>query len=132
GGQERAGVLGDRDPAGPGADGAPEPEVEVPGFSVGDRRRPPAARVASSLGWAVHRLEDGHPARALRDLEPALRLAAPEQSRRIFREAPDELWQLLRSDDELWSRHEWLTARRTVAGTIRLPQSRGGTRPVEL
>jgi LuxR family maltose regulon positive regulatory protein len=86
--------------------------------------------VASFLGSAVRRLAAGQPARALRDLEQALRLAAPEQSRRVFREAPDELWQLLRSDDELWSRHEWLTARRTIAGTILLPQPRGGTRPV--
>jgi LuxR family maltose regulon positive regulatory protein len=60
----------------------------------------------------------------LRDLDRALRLAAPEQSRRAFREAPDELWQLLRCRPELWSRHSWLTDRRPGVEGRHLPRPR--------
>jgi LuxR family maltose regulon positive regulatory protein len=48
---------------------------------------------------------------AVRELDRALRLAAPELSRRAFREAPEDIWRLLRQHDELHARHAWLTDR---------------------
>jgi LuxR family maltose regulon positive regulatory protein len=36
-------------------------------------------------------------------------LAAPELLRRAFRQAPEEVWRLLRQDDRLRARHTWLT-----------------------
>ena len=70
------------------------------------------------------KLRSGNESSALRDLDQALRLAAPEQSRRVFREAPDELWQLLRRHDELWRRHAWLTDRRPSGEGRQVPQPR--------
>jgi LuxR family maltose regulon positive regulatory protein len=83
--------------------------------------------VATLLQSAAQKLRNGNESTALRDLDHALRLAAPEQSRRVFREAPDELWQLLRRHDELWRRHAWLTDRRPTGegGHVPRPRSAG-------
>jgi LuxR family maltose regulon positive regulatory protein len=62
----------------------------------------------------------------VRELEHALRLAAPEQLRRPFREAPEELWRVLRAHDELLRRHAWLTSRATGRPQDGLPQPRRG------
>jgi LuxR family maltose regulon positive regulatory protein len=45
----------------------------------------------------------------------------------VFREAPDELWHLLRSHDDLWSRHGWLTGPR-LDSARRVPQPRTSVR----
>ena len=89
-----------------------------------DGRTPPATKVATLLQSAAQKLRNGNESSALRDLDHALRLAAPEQSRRVFREAPDELWQLLRRHDQLWRRHAWLTDRRPSGEGRLVPQQR--------
>jgi LuxR family maltose regulon positive regulatory protein len=91
-------------------------------LSAGHEFNTVSTKVTTLLQSATDLLGSGHERTALRELDRALRFAAPEQSRRAFREAPDELWQLLRRHPELWSRHAWLTDRRsrdtgrTVAG----------------
>jgi LuxR family maltose regulon positive regulatory protein len=133
-GLERAGLIrGLEPPAAPGlgddaAASAPVPDVKVSGLAMRDRRSPVATRVAACLHSAARKLKAGQENGALRDLEQALRLAAPEQSRRVFREAPDELWHLLRRHDELWSRHGWLTDRRPRVESGCVPQPRAGGR----
>jgi LuxR family transcriptional regulator, maltose regulon positive regulatory protein len=132
-GVERASMMRDLGSAAVGLDddagaSAQVIDVEVSGLAVRDRRSPLAARVAACVHSATGKLSAGHESGALRDLEQALRLAAPEQSRRVFREAPDELWNLLRRHDDLWSRHGWLTDRRPRAERARVPHPRTGVR----
>jgi LuxR family maltose regulon positive regulatory protein len=103
---------------------SPDAEIQVSGLAMRDPRRPLAARVAACVSSATRKLRAGQDSGALRSLEQALRLAAPEQSRRVFREAPDELWQLLRRDDDLWARHAWLTDPRTGLEDARPPKPR--------
>jgi LuxR family transcriptional regulator, maltose regulon positive regulatory protein len=126
-GLERAHLLRDLEPS-DGNAGASSPvvDVEASGLSVRDRRKPLAARVAACVQSATGKLTAGHESGAIRDLEHALRLAAPEQSRRVFREAPDELWHLLRRHEDLWSRHGWLTDRRPRAEGAHGSQARTG------
>ena len=69
----------------------------------------PSAKVDSLLRSATRHLGSGNRQRAVRELDHALRIAAPELSRRPFRAAPHELWQLLEKNDDLMSRHAWLT-----------------------
>ena len=106
-------------------------EADVLRLSTRDGRTAPATKVATLLRRRAEKLRSGNESTALRDLDHALRLAAPEQSRRVFREAPDELWQLLRRHDELWRRHAWLTDRRPVAraGSVPQPRSAGAGCP---
>jgi LuxR family maltose regulon positive regulatory protein len=113
---ERDGTHGGVQPA--------DPDVST--LSTRDVRSALSTRVAILVQSATRKLDGGHESGALRDLEQALRLAAPERSRRVFREAPDELWHLLRRHDELWSRHGWLTERRPRVGSARVPQARTG------
>ena len=89
-----------------------------------------AVRVDTMLQEAAAHLAAGNPRRAVRELEHALRLAAPELLRRPFREAPEELWRLLRQHDELLHHHAWLTNRQTgrPAGVLPHPR-RGGAAP---
>jgi LuxR family maltose regulon positive regulatory protein len=103
---------------------APPVDVDVLTLSTRDGCPAPATKVATLLQSAAQKLRTGHESTALRDLDHALRLAAPEKSRRVFREAPDELWQLLRRHDELWRRHGWLTDRRPSREGRQLPQPR--------
>ena len=86
-----------------------------------------AVRVDTMLQEAAGHLAAGNARRAVRELEHALRLAAPEQLRRPFREAPEELWRLLRQHDELLQRHQWLTNRQAgrPTGPVSRPR-RGG------
>jgi LuxR family maltose regulon positive regulatory protein len=80
---------------------------------------------------AIHHVRTGDERRAVRDLDQALRMAAPELSRRVFREAPDEVWRLMRSHG-LSSRHAWLTGDRLgVSGSLRVPQPRGAVHAAE-
>lgn len=133
---ERARFHRDLEPSvvGPHDDAAarsPIVDLDVSDLSICDRRGSLAARVAAYVQSATGKLRDGQGSGALRDLELALRLAAPEQSRRVFREAPDELWHLLRRHDDLWSRHGWLTDRRPHVQSAALPQPRTGGRTPE-
>jgi LuxR family transcriptional regulator, maltose regulon positive regulatory protein len=113
-----------------GAHPAGQPDdADVLSLSTRDGRTPPATKVATLLQSAAQKLGTGHESTALRDLDHALRLAAPEQSRRVFREAPDELWQLLRRHEQLWRRHAWLTDRRPSGDGRQVPQPRS---PVQL
>jgi LuxR family maltose regulon positive regulatory protein len=127
--RERARLIRDLEPSAAGrhdAPGASAPvlDIEVSGLALRDPRTPLATRVAACLRSGTVKLSAGQRSGALRDLEQALRLAAPEQSRRVFREASDDLWHLLRSDDDLWSRHGWLTDRRPRVESGRVPQQR--------
>jgi LuxR family maltose regulon positive regulatory protein len=99
-------------------------DPDVVDLTARDSRASLSSKVATLLRSATRRLEAGHESSALRDLDQALRLAAPEQSRRAFREAADELWQLLRRHEELWVRHAWLTDRRPGGADKQVPQPR--------
>ena len=77
---------------------------------------PLTALVGGRLLEAVYELHRGHNGRARIALDRALRLAAPEELRRPFREAPTVVRQLLESDAELTDRNAWLGA---VAGPHR-------------
>jgi len=107
--------------------GVPPTDADVSTLSTRDVRTALSTRVAILVQSATRKLGAGHESGALRDLDQALRLAAPEQSRRVFREAPDELWHLLRSHDDLWSRHGWLTGPR-LDSARRVPQPRTSVR----
>jgi LuxR family maltose regulon positive regulatory protein len=114
--------------------GPVEVEVGVPRLAARtgpDGRSTVPTKVSDLLRSAAGKLRSGGEVSALRDLDHALRLAAPEQSRRAFREAPDELWQLLRRHDELWSRHAWLTEPRPAGDGRRIPQPRTAAREGE-
>ena len=111
--------------------GVPPTDADVSTLSTRDVRTALSTRVAILVQSATRKLGAGHESGALRDLEQALRLAAPEQSRRVFREAPDELWHLLRSHDDLWSRHGWLTGPR-LDSARRVPQPRTSVRSTAL
>jgi LuxR family maltose regulon positive regulatory protein len=89
----------------------PEAEVDVSVVSLRAHERPVSARVDALVQSATRHARAGAETRAVRDLDHALRLAAPELSRRVFREAPEELRRLLRAHDELLARHEWLVER---------------------
>jgi LuxR family maltose regulon positive regulatory protein len=94
-----------RDDAAP----AHSPRSVAPGsWAPAQRVRRPAS-VDELVQSATLHAQNGHEAPALEDLEHALRLAAPEHSRRAFREAPTELWHLLHDHDELFVQHAWLT-----------------------
>jgi LuxR family maltose regulon positive regulatory protein len=96
----------------PGSDPKP-PEAggDLPVLSMRAREMPVSARVDALVESAARHARTGAETRAVRDLDHALRLAAPELSRRVFREAPEELRRLLRGHDELLARHEWLVER---------------------
>ena len=69
-------------------------------------------------GWlleAYRQLQHGHEVRAARALEHSLRLAAPEQLRRPFREAPADVRRLMRVQNDLTDRHPWLDGSRQPA-----------------
>lgn len=69
-------------------------------------------------GWlleAYRQLQHGHEVRAARALEHSLRLAAPEQLRRPFREAPADVRRLMRLQNDLTDRHPWLDGSRQRA-----------------
>jgi LuxR family maltose regulon positive regulatory protein len=83
-----------------------------------------AARVDTMLQEANGHVAAGNVRRAVRELEHALRLAAPELLRRPFREAPEELLRVLRQHDELLQRHAWLTNRQAGRPTGALPAPR--------
>ena len=85
-----------------------------------------SVRVDTMLQEAAAHVAAGNARRAVRELEHALRLAAPELLRRPFREAPEELWRLLRQHDELLHRHAWLTSRQTGRPTGPVPRPRRG------
>ena len=85
-----------------------------------------AVRVDALLQEAAAHVAAGNPRRAVRELEHALRLAAPELLRRPFRQAPEALWRLLRQHDELLQRHAWLTNRQTGRPSGLLPNPRRG------
>jgi LuxR family maltose regulon positive regulatory protein len=104
----------------------PPSDPDVVDLTARDSRASTTSKVATLIRSATRRLGAGHESSALRDLDQALRLAAPEQSRRVFREAPDELWQLLRRHDELWVRHAWLTDRRPGGADKQVAQPRAG------
>ena len=70
---------------------------------------PPSAKVDALLRSATRYLGSGSRQRAVREVDHALRIAAPEMSRRAFRAAPHELWRLIEQNDGLMSRHAWLT-----------------------
>jgi LuxR family maltose regulon positive regulatory protein len=112
-----------------GAHPAGQPDdADVLRLATRDGRTAPATKVDTLLQSAAQKLRNGNESTALRDLDHALRLAAPEQSRRVFREAPDELWQLLRRHDPIWRRHAWLTDRRPSGDGMQVPQSRSAAR----
>lgn len=69
---------------------------------------PLGARVDGWLLEASRRLRSGQDARAGQALERSLRLAAPEELRRPFREAPADVRRLLRVRDDLAGKHFWL------------------------
>ena len=68
---------------------------------------PLADQVNRILRTATHQLGQGRAADAIAALTHALRLAAPERLRRPFREAPEDVRQLL-SAREIADRHPWL------------------------
>jgi LuxR family maltose regulon positive regulatory protein len=82
--------------------------VEAPARSLRDPATASSATVDSLLESAVRYLRGGSRQRAVRTLDQALRLAAPELSRRAFRAAPDDLRRLLEQQEGLAARHAWL------------------------
>lgn len=78
------------------------------------------SRVEGLVASASRHAADGNERSAERDLDHALRLAAPELSRRALREAPAQVWRILRQHDELLGRHAWLTDRHAAdaAGVV--------------
>jgi LuxR family maltose regulon positive regulatory protein len=80
------------------------------------------ARVDGWLLEAWRRLLNGEEAGAARALDRSLRLAAPERLRRPFREAPQDVRQLLRRHEDLTRQHSWLGP--DVAGTGPFPRQR--------
>ena len=71
----------------------------------------PAAVTTRVTGWLVlteSLLDRGDQRQATDALARALRLAAPEQLRRPFEEAPPQVRRLLRSQQELAAKHPWL------------------------
>ena len=82
----------------------------TPGPGPEQQQRPRRRTLVDELVQsATQHVRDGHEAPAVEDLQHALRLAAPELARRPFREAPPELWRLLREHDEMFVQHAWLT-----------------------
>ena len=90
----------------------------------GAARRRRTRRVLAAVGGQA-RSRPATTGAAVRELEHALRLAAPELLRRPFRQAPEELWRLLRQHDELLVRHAWLTGQDEPAHPGGLPAPRG-------
>lgn len=68
-----------------------------------------AARVEAWLRTATQELDLGRPELAIRALDRALKLAAPEGMRRPIVQASPRLRRLLQRDAELTRRHTWLT-----------------------
>jgi LuxR family maltose regulon positive regulatory protein len=83
-------------------------DVGIPLTTLSSRTVPLQTRVGGLLLEASHQLSDGHERRAAATLERSLRLAAPEQLRRPFREAPADVRRLLRRDVDVAVRHRWL------------------------
>ena len=75
-----------------------------------DRAVPLETQVDSWLVQAAESIRTGDTGRSGLCLERALRLAAPEQLRRPFTEAPPSLRKLLQPTGELMRRHPWLRA----------------------
>jgi LuxR family maltose regulon positive regulatory protein len=88
-------------------------DLDPPALSLRGHGAPIAVRVDTVVQSAIRHARAGSEKNAVRDLDHALRLAAPEQSRRPFRAAPKDLWRLLGQHNELLLRHPWLTDRRT-------------------
>ena len=87
----------------------------TPAVRMSSQRAPLSVRVESLVQSATEYARAGADKQAVRELDRALRLAAPELSRRAFREAPEDIWRLLRQHDELRARHAWLTDRQPGA-----------------
>jgi LuxR family maltose regulon positive regulatory protein len=86
------------------------------------------ARVDTLVRSATMHAQEGNEAPAVEDLEHALRLAAPELTRRPFRAAPESVWRLLRQHDELLERHSWLEdVHETAAAVDRIPRPRSSS-----
>jgi LuxR family maltose regulon positive regulatory protein len=96
--------------------------LERPVPTPGGPRSTLTARVDGWLLEAWRRLRNGEEAGAARALDRSLRLAAPERLRRPFREAPQDVRQLLRQHEDLTRQHSWLGP--DVAGTGPLPRQR--------
>jgi LuxR family maltose regulon positive regulatory protein len=84
-------------------------------------QEPAVAAVERLVASAAWRLQQGDVPSACLDLEHALQLAAPERSRRAFRQADEAVRHLLRPQEELSARHPWLegdtVARRSSPGS---------------
>lgn len=87
------------------ADGEPAPEIDV---------GRPSAAVAGLVRATELAIERGEVERARRILSRSLDLAAPEQLRRPFLQAPGPVQKLLRVGTDLAARHPWLRATRLV------------------
>jgi LuxR family transcriptional regulator, maltose regulon positive regulatory protein len=83
----------------------------TPAVPMSSQRAPLSARVETLVRSAAQYARAGADKQAVRELDRALRLAAPELSRRVFREAPEDIGRLLRQHDDLRARHAWLTDR---------------------
>jgi LuxR family maltose regulon positive regulatory protein len=68
---------------------------------------PAPSRIEFWLLQAWRKARSGEQALALRALERSLKIAAPEQLKRPFREAPEEVRHLLQSD-QVMTRHDWV------------------------
>jgi LuxR family transcriptional regulator, maltose regulon positive regulatory protein len=92
------------------------------------RTGPLANQVDGWLVQAAESIRTGDSGRSALCLERALRLAAPEQLRRPFSEAPPSVQRLLQPTGELMRRHTWLRAphhlRDRVAGSSDHPSGR--------
>ena len=75
-----------------------------------DRAVPLETQVESWLVQAAESISSGDTSRSGLCLERALRLAAPEQFRRPFTEAPPSLRKMLHPTGELMRQHPWLRA----------------------
>ena len=104
----------------------------TPAVRISSQRAPLSVRVETLVRSATRYARAGADKQAVRELDRALRLAAPELSRRAFREAPEDIWRLLRQHDELRARHAWLTDRQPQASAgNQVPRARNPLRDFE-
>jgi LuxR family maltose regulon positive regulatory protein len=85
-------------------------DVGTPLTALSSRAAPLATRVGGWLLEASQQLGKGQEHQAIAALERSLRLAAPEQLRRPFREASPDIRRFLRRQGDVARRHSWLDA----------------------
>jgi LuxR family transcriptional regulator, maltose regulon positive regulatory protein len=101
--------------------------VGTPLTTLSSRTAPLSTRVGGWLLEASHQLGRGQEQQATVALERSLRLAAPEQIRRPFREASPDIRQFLRRHGDVAERHSWLGDGQAAPSALRAAVPRQAT-----